>query len=50
MKILIIGGLGQLGSALQVALKDYDLTSVDLPEQTLMVLRGILKRPTGLMP
>ena len=32
MKILIIGGLGQLGSALEVALRDYDLTSMDLPE------------------
>lgn len=32
MKILIIGGLGQLGRALQEALRDYDLSSVDLPE------------------
>ena len=32
MRIVITGGLGQLGRALQVELNDHDLTIVDLPE------------------
>ena len=32
MKILIIGGFGQLGRALQATLGEYDVSSVDLPE------------------
>ena len=32
MRILITGGKGQLGRALQVALTDHELTIVDLPE------------------
>ena len=32
MRILITGGLGQLGRALQVALENHTVTSIDLPE------------------
>ncbi len=50
MKILITGGLGQLGRALQESLGDYDITSVDLPKVDVTVQDSINSEMDKLLP
>ena len=50
MKILITGGLGQLGGALQESLGDYDITSVDLPKVDITVQDSINSEMERLLP
>jgi dTDP-4-dehydrorhamnose reductase len=44
MRILITGGLGQLGQALQRELRDHELTIVDLPEIDITDAQAIFER------